>query len=359
MTPRERLLGAITGRPIDRMPFSPFLAYYWEHLPVEEQAKGQFAYLKEMGADPLLRGVYHTTKFVYENCECTEKRNGPERCMIWETPVGTLTEISRYSPAGNTYYRTNHAVSTAEDFKVLQYIHEHLKVVETPQVLEADMARLGDEALILPLIGVEGKTAFQSLVERWVGTENLVYALYDEPEVVEECLAVMQARDEESVRLAVNSPADGFIFWEDSSTTNVSPSMFEKYTMPSINRWGEIIHQSGKLLIHHACGYIRDLLPLMAEMNIDAIESITPLPTGNVTMQQANQLLPEHIALIGGIDPVRLLNDTPEEVFAEARRLLHDLRNRRFVLANADSCPPGVAYEKLKGLADLVRENPA
>ena len=212
---------------------------------------------------------------------------------------------------------------------------------------------------MLPLLGVHGKTAFQSLVEQWVGTENLVYMLYDEPEVVEECLAVMQTRDEETVRISVNTAADGFIFWEDSSTTNISPAMFAKYTKPEIDRWGELVHGAGKLLVHHACGHLKDLLPLMARSNIDAIESISPPPTGNVTLQEAAAILPEHIALIGGLEPVRLMNGTVESVCTDAMELMRDLAGRRFVLANSDSCPPNVEYEKFLAVTDLVRRSAA
>lgn len=72
------------------------------------------------------------------------------------------------------------------------------------------------------MIGTQLKTSFQSLVEYWCGTENLAYALADFPEVVEECLDVMRERDRENVQIAVKSSAEGFIFWEDSSTTNQS-----------------------------------------------------------------------------------------------------------------------------------------
>ena len=29
MTAKERILNAVTGKPVDRVPWSPFLAYYW------------------------------------------------------------------------------------------------------------------------------------------------------------------------------------------------------------------------------------------------------------------------------------------------------------------------------------------
>lgn len=50
----------------------------------------------------------------------------------------------------------------------------------------------------------------------------------------------------ETVKNALKSSAEGFIFWEDSSTTNINPDMFEQYTAPEINQWGKMIHDSGK-----------------------------------------------------------------------------------------------------------------
>ena len=357
MKSRQRLLGAIRGETIDRVPWSPFLAYYWDFLPAEVQARGQFAYLREMGADPLLRGSHLQYKCTYRNCEIEDKAIGKVGYRAYHTPVGTLVEKGMHSDLGRTYFRTEHPVKTPEDFKILQYIHENMVIEPNYEQFEADLALYGDDALMLPLLGVHGKTAFQSLVEQWVGTENLVYMLYDEPEVVEECLAVMQARDEETVRISVNTAADGFIFWEDSSTTNISPAMFAKYTKPEIDRWGELVHGAGKLLVHHACGHLKDLLPLMARSNIDAIESISPPPTGNVTLQEAAAILPEHIALIGGLEPVRLMNGTVESVCTDAMELMNDLAGRRFVLANSDSCPPNVEYEKFLAVTDLVRRS--
>lgn len=356
MKSKQRLLAALRGESVDRVPWSPFLAYYFDNLPEDVIRRGQFSYLRQMGADPLLRGFHHLVKYRYHNCEISERISGKEKIVTFETPVGTLKERYVYSRAGNTWFLTDHPVKTESGFRTLQYIHEHMTMEEDFSSFEADAKTYGDDALLLPTIGVASKTAFQSMVEHWVGTEQLAYALADMPEVVEECLAVMQQRDEESVRLSLNSSAEGFIFWEDSSTGNISPSMFEAYTAPEINRWGGLIHAQGKLLVHHACGLLKSLIPLMAKTDIDAIESITPPPTGNISLQDAAELLPARIALIGGIDPVRLLNGTREELCDDARELLRQMEGRRFILANADSCPPGVAYEKFLALGALVKE---
>ena len=355
MTVRQRLINAIRGEETDRTPWSPFLAYYWEHLPPEESACGQLKYLQAMGADPLLRGFNKAYRVDQKNVTVSERREGNRVVRVFETKVGNLTEVQTYSETGKTWFLTGHPVETEEDFKVLQYMHENMTVEEEIASCDRMERELGESALCLSLLGVHSKTSFQSLVEHWCGTENLIYALYDFPEVVEECLAVMQEKDMETVRASVESIAEAFIFWEDSSTTNISPDLFNRYTAPELNEWGRLLHANDKLLIHHACGHLKDLIPCMCKTEIDMIESISPPPTGNVDIQDAAALMPDDIGLIGGIEPAFFLKCGMEELETRVRYLLDVMKGKRFVLANSDSCPPGVSYEKFLLVSDLVR----
>lgn len=357
MTARQRILNSIQGKEIDRFAFCPFLAYYWEYLPKDVQACGQVHYLNDIGADPLLRGFHRLAQPVFEQCNITERIAGNLRQLKYQTAVGALTLEYTYSQDGNTWFLTGHPVKNAEDFKVLTYLYENISFRETIQAFELERKALGEGGVALPTLGTMEKTAFQSLVEHWCGTENLIYALYDFPEAVEECLAIMQQKDMETVEISLKSSADGFIFGEDSSTTNINPEMFQLYTLPEINCWGKAIHQSGKLLIHHACGHLRSLLPLISSSEIDALESVTPPPTGNISLQEARTQLSSHIAIIGGVEPTLLLNSTLEELGEHTKQILCSMRGQRYILANSDSCPPGVAEEKLRLLAGIIRDS--
>jgi uroporphyrinogen-III decarboxylase len=209
----------------------------------------------------------------------------------------------------------------------------------------------------VPVIGAESKTCFQSLIEKWVGTVKLTYLLADEPQAVEDCLASMRRISDQTAELSVLSPCEAFIFWEDSSTTNISPTMFQKYVAPEISTWGRTLRAAGKLLIHHACGHLRALLQQMGELPIDAIESISPPPTGNIDIEEAYSLLPSHITLIGGIEPVFFENCTSEELDVRVNELLRITRGKRYILANSDSCPPGVEIEKFSQVSVLVKKS--
>ena len=355
MTPKARLLSAIKGQPLDRIPWSPFLAYWWEAQPEAFQAEGQLPFLEDIGADPLLRGSHYLFGLSRENCDIRESTSGNKRIKTYDTPVGSLTETHTYVEAANTWFLTEHPVKTKEDFKVLIYIMEHSRVTPKDALqFEKDRVKYGERALLLPLMNCFCKTAFQNLLEHYVGTEELTYALADYPEVVEECLAVMTELSVQSAKMAVGTSADGFIFWEDSSTTNISPAWFLRYVAPEINAWGSLVHDAGKLLVHHACGHLKDLLPLMGQTRIDMVESISPPPTGNIELWDAAKLLPPHIGLIGGIEPTVFLNSDLDALESYTKKLLSAMNGRRFILANSDSCPPGVSIEKFRLISGLV-----
>lgn len=131
--------------------------------------------------------------------------------------------------------------------------------------------------------------------------------------------------------------------------------MFETYTAPQINEWGKILHANGKLLIHHACGPLKDLIPAMCRTEIDMIESISPPPTGNIDIREATAMMPDHIGLIGGIEPTFFKNCTLDELEARVYELLDVMKGKRFVLANSDSCPPGVEHEKFRLVGEILR----
>jgi hypothetical protein len=105
-------------------------------------------------------------------------------------------------------------------------------------VVQREIDEVGEDGLSVPLISPFLKTPFQSLIEHYIGNEQLIYHLADFPEEVEETLAVMSAKAMQAVHISVDSPAQAFITWEDSSTTNVSPALFARYIAPEINRWG-------------------------------------------------------------------------------------------------------------------------
>jgi uroporphyrinogen-III decarboxylase len=214
----------------------------------------------------------------------------------------------------------------------------------------------GREGLSVGMLIPRSKSAYQLLVEHLAGTEELIYALMDFPEVVEELWARMVQADLEAVRLAVGSGAYGYyLTWEDSSTQNYSPSQYDRYIGSEIGQWCRILEDAGAHYIQHACGHLRDLVVRMREHGAFGVESLSPPPTGNLSLREARARVGQGFGIIGGIEPTSFLNLSHEELAAYTEQVIEDGSGGPFVLANSDSCPPGVTEAKFRLVAEIAR----
>jgi uroporphyrinogen-III decarboxylase len=263
--------------------------------------------------------------------------------------------LFRFSQQANTRFIVEHPVKNVEDYKILGWLVEQMIIRPDYEPVDRTIREMGDEGLLMPCLSPFLKTPFQALLEHYVGTVQLVYDLTDHPDAVEELLAIMSEPVMEAVRISAESPAEAFISWEDSSTTNISPRLFARYIAPEISRWGEVVHAVGKLMVHHACGHVRRLLSIMAEEEVDAIESLSPPPTGDVEVWEAQDVLGPDVGIVGGIEPTHLLDLDLEAFGAYVETLIDRVNHRHFVLANSDSCPPGVSMEKFLLVTKIVR----
>jgi uroporphyrinogen-III decarboxylase len=142
---------------------------------------------------------------------------------------------------------------------------------------------------------------------------------------------------------------------EDTSTTNINPAYYEKYILPEINGWCDILHGEGKKYIQHACGHLKHLLPLLGGSKIDGIESVSPPPTGNIEFTDFRDNFPQEKSMIGGIEPVFFENSTHEELKEEVVRLARHCKGTPSIMANSDSCPPGVTRKKMELVSQILK----
>ena len=356
MTSKERLHAALNGQVVDHLPFAPFLAYVWEHFPKELQDQGQLAFHHQIGADPLWRGAPCPVRTVapegIQNRSFEENGRGIAEI---QTPVGSIRSSAMRSETGNTWFLVEHPLKTEADFKVQLWIEEHTRIVPNDEAVKEHFAGSGREGLSLGMLIPRGKTAFQSLIEHHVGTEELNYALADFPDTVEALLHQMVQNDLTAARMAVESAYDYFITWEDSSTQNYSPAQYDKYIGPQIKQWCELLAQQEKRYVQHACGHVGELLGRMQACGVHAVESLSPRPTGNVTLSQARRILGKETGIIGGIEPTDFLNLTEKALAPYVEQVIADAAGGPFILANSDSCPPGVTVDKFKLVAQIAR----
>jgi hypothetical protein len=356
MNSKERIIAALNNEPIDRVPWSPFLAYIWEHFPIEIRDAGEAKFYQSVGSDPLWRGAACPVKMHTPGIETISVQEGDVIINTSITPVGQLQTKAHYSPDGNTTFLVEHPIKTPQDMKVQIWIEQNAEVWFDDTDAKKHFNYTDNNGLSVGMLIPRGKTAYQQMIEHHIGTEEMAYAHADYPELIDELWHAMVENDLKAARLAADSDYEYFLTWEDSSTQNYSPNGYRKYIASEITAWNEILAAKNKKYIQHACGHIRDLLPIMVEQGNFGVESISPQPTGNVSIAEARQLIGNDLAIIGGIEPVNFLNLNIDDLKIYVQDLLNSERGRPFLLANSDSCPPGVAVEKFEMIGDLIRE---
>ena len=204
-TSKRRLLAAIRGEEVDHIPFSPFLAYYFEFLPYKIQEKGQLEFLKAMGADPLLRGFIASHTICYRESSFSEKTEGNKRYVTSHTPKGDLYSVYTYAEGAKTWFLTEHPVKSIDDFPAAIALYRDMEVVDNISEANRHAELLGEDGLYVSLIGANMKSAYQHMVENLIGTENLVYLTMDEPDAVRELADVIAEKNLKTVEYAAES----------------------------------------------------------------------------------------------------------------------------------------------------------
>lgn len=356
MTSYERLRAALRGEPLDRVPFSPFLAYVWESFPPEIRKAGQLAFYQSVGADPLWRGAPCAARAVVP--EGVERRTVEERDRVVThvtTPVGSFRFAYAKSESGNTDFLVEHPLKTEEDYKVRLWIEERTRYESNLDAVRAHLDGVGRQGLSLGQLIPRCKSAYQDLVEFFAGTEELIYAQADFPDTVRTLWEVMVQKDLEGLRFALESDYEYFITWEDSSTQNYSPAQYDTFIGSEIGRWCRLLQDAGKHYVQHACGHVAALVGRMRDHGVTAVESLSPPPTGDLTIAGARALLGDTMGIIGGIEPTQFLNLPLAELGPYVEEVIDDLAGGPFILANSDSCPPGVTVEKFRRVAEIAR----
>jgi hypothetical protein len=356
MNSKERLIAALNGQPVDHVPFSPFLAYVWESFSPEIQKAGQLAFHHAIGADPLWRGAPCPVKSIGpKGVERKTVEEGDRVVTYVTTPVGNLRLAFAKSVSGNTNFLVEHPLKCEEDFKVRMWMEENSSYVPNPEPVANHFLGNGREGLSLGVLIPRCKSAYQDLVEFEVGTEDLVYAQMDYPDTVHSLWEIMVHRNLQAAKMTVDSEYDYFLTFEDSSTQNYSPAQYDEFIGSEIGQWCRLLAAAGKHYVQHACGHVAALTERMRDHGVFAIESISPPPTGNLTIKDARAMIGSRMGIIGGIEPTRFLNLSVSELGPYTESVIADAQGGPFVLANSDSCPPGVTLEKFKRVADVAR----
>jgi hypothetical protein len=281
----------------------------------------------------------------------TRQLNDSDLELVWETPVGTQNEI-RHSVRESWYHHTpKREITTEDDMRVALWRNEHTTYRWDQAHFDEMMAHFGD--LGAPTVFIPRVTV-QDLYINTMGVEAGIMALYEWPDLVEDYFRSLDDLHDRCIDVVNASPIEIVNFGDNVHAQTLSPDLFLQYVLPSYQRRTERLHKAGKFVHAHFDGDTKPLLPFLKETGLDGIEAITPVPQGDVTLEEAKGGLGDDLFLLDGIPAVIFDEHWPAEMVEEYARKCIELFAPKLVLGISDEIAYTGDFERVRRVREIV-----
>ncbi len=361
MSSRERIMAALNGQDVDRMPWSPCIDGYF--LGKMDQVDG----FRRIGADAMLRHVinyigsapFRLTAPVPGKTmpwEMKEKKIGDDIEIVYETPVGSLTERIRFNAdSPNIPWTTKRRVHTVEDMKVLSWMCEQAEFVPMPAFFDDAEKRIGDDGITTS--SILGTPMFW-LLNSEIDIDQFWYLYFDHTTAMEELFEAAHGMIKRMCAASAQGPGDVVIQYDNLSASLCSPKIWQKYTPQWINDYADILHQGDKRYLLHACGHLYQFGDMLKDVPLDGLVDVATPPTGTLPdLATARKLWGPDKFIMGGIDATAQVELEPKQLKEYVFDVLEKMGNgRRMALGTNDAVPKNTTWERLLAITEAVKE---
>lgn len=137
----------------------------------------------------------------------------------------------------------------------------------------------------------------------------------------------------------------------------ISPQLWREFIFPHMKEvCTELHHYCPEVKIYcHICGNILPVVNDLVETGLDCIGPLDPL--GHFTSAQVRKIVGERVSLLGGVNTLSFLQNSPEEILDEARRCIQGAGKKGgYILSSGCVIPRGASKENVKALKIAVEK---
>ncbi|MBE0698608.1 MAG: hypothetical protein IH586_16950, partial [Anaerolineaceae bacterium] len=204
------------------------------------------------------------------------------------------------------------------------------------------------------------KSPYQALAQQRMRLEDLIYALVDCRGEVEDTMRVIdESYNSLYEQLTTSGKLHILNFGENLHEQLMSPRYFERYFIPFYEKRVGQLRQAGIFTHVHMDGYFHSLLSYLRHLPFDGLEALTPVPQGDVTLEEIKEHIGDKI-LLDGIPAVYFMSTYSREELMQCVEKIVDLFHPNLILGVSDEVPEGADEEaiiRLKMVADWCRSH--
>lgn len=372
MTPRERMLVAMTGGKPDRVPATPDISNmvpcrltgepFWEVYYFRQPPLWQ-AYIEAVryfGIDGWF--TYGDMQYQYpgERYQAIEDMRKTED--RWVVTTRGLTDRLPWHSA-TTYYRGDPPTVTDKPIEDLEERWDLLEkwmappVGYNPSLLRRQREELGDLGAFGVGIGYPGFQSWYGLFKG--GLSDLAYWYYDKHDLVEALRQLHDRQCEVQMEMALQEKPDFILLGGSGTITLQSPTIAREISLPTIRKLTAMAKRAGVPTMLHSCGKERDLVRWCAEeTDLDCINPLEIAPMGDCDLAGLKRDHGGRIALMGNLHTTEvMLRGSVEDVMQASRDAIEAAAvGGGFILSTGDQCGRDTPDENLRAMVRAVEQ---
>ena len=331
---KRRILGALTGKKIDRVPNfevlvdDPTLSFIMgreikgNHTLDNINVEDYMEFARRVGQDAV--GLCF-----YDNPFCVIGEDGAPKNRDFR--IACRKDLDRLLPA------------------TLDHLQDRFRQLEQYRA-----AVSASELALFALTGSFFCDAYDSVF----GFDNFMYLLYDDPLLIEDYLEMHAAYYVEQVKALVKGGIDFLYIGDDISHkggTMISPATMRRIWVPRMRRVMAPAVERGIPILFHSDGNIIDMLPDLLDMGIGGLNPIEPY---GMDIADVKRRFGSNITLFGNLDVGAVLAmGTPDTVRAAAKALIDTVgKDGGLVMASSHSITADVHPENYIAMIETAQQ---
>jgi len=388
---RERILAALNGQPVDRLPWVPRLDLWFNANNYRGTLPGEWAdaSLPEIIADlgvgrheviPDFLNVEHPDEVCeralgIEHCrnqpyrlrfrrtERIVERSGDELRVTYRTPVGEVSAKLLYTEQmrrdGVTLvHQAERPVKCPDDYDTIGFIFEDIEVIADGGRYREMNDEVGETGIVVACANIAASPVHH-LLKELVPYDQFYYDLHDRPEVIMRTAERMTGYFDAVVDACAESEAEVVLFGANYDVSLTTPAIFEEHIAPTLTRVAERLHAAGKLLATHTDGENDGLMHFYGQCGVDVADSVCPAPMTRLPLAEYRRHFGTRPAIWGGVCSVSVLEDsmTDEELEAHLDDVIGAVGDGRgMIFSIADTTPPDASLGRIHRIGERLNE---
>jgi len=337
LTPKERVMNFIQGKPIDRIPCMPIVTANSSHLI--GRTINEFQMDPQVMADSYIaayeRYEYDLT-YLFSNTSYVAEAMGQELVYYDDEPACTHIPVIQSRKDLN---KIKVADKTDGKFPVF---FEALDILKE---------RIGDKVILA--VCFSGPLSTAATLR---GTEDFVKEMYNDPEFCRKLLEMTTETCKNFMKACIEHGALPIILEPVSSGSLLSPKLYKNFSLPYTEELVDTAHGMNSLIALHICGKTHKIIDLMADSKADIL-SIDICDLGVARERVAGRSV-----ILGNITPANeLLFGTREDIMNICKKVIDEMEGYEggFILSSGCEIPKKVPFENIDTMMDAARSHGA